>query len=430
MAQSSDDLLRRHADLLLIETNDVLRKGAFVCIVLGYSASAAILVMIYSGMLRDFTIPTLWALSGGTISVAVYVLARNRLIRGWVEYLVVIFFVLMPTALFIVSHFLLPSGTATYVTGPASYIYFFFIVLTGFLFNTRLSFFGGALSAVFYTLAVWVDRRHLADLSHPDPILLQDFASFPIYVFKGQMMLFAGIAMGFLAKTAKKILNDVLREEDEKRTIDRLFGQYVSPEVKTLLLSRKHAGEKRSVAVLFSDIRSFSTISESLAPEDIVLQLNQYLDRMVQCIQSNGGVVDKFIGDAIMATFGGLLDLPNPCASAVKAALAMQEEVSRLNRRWWEEGRPPFAIGIGIHYGEVLQGEIGSEFKKEYTVIGDAVNTASRIESLTKKHPYPVLFSDDVARHLPPEAASGMTDLGEVEVAGRLKTVRIFGIKP
>lgn len=429
MAVATPDILRRHAELLVMETNDVLRKGAFVCVVMGYSASAAILVMIYAGLLRDFAIPTLWALSGGTISVAVYILARRRWIRGWVEYLVVVFFVLMPTSLFIVSHFLLPSGAATYVTGPASYIYFFFIVLTGFLFNARLSIFGGALSAILYTSAVWIDRHALAGLSHPDPILLQDFASFPIYVFKGQMMLFAGIAMGFLAKTARKILNDVLREEDEKRTIDRLFGQYVSPEVKTLLLTRKQAGEKRSVAVLFSDIRSFSTISESLAPEDIVLQLNQYLDRMVQCIQSNGGVVDKFIGDAIMATFGGLLDLPSPCESAVLAARAMQEELSHLNRRWWDEGRPPFAIGVGIHFGEVLQGEIGSEFKKEYTVIGDAVNTASRIESLTKKHGFPILLSDDVARHLSPSASNGMVDLGEVEVAGRLKPVRVFGIK-
>lgn len=139
--------------------------------------------------------------------------------------------------------------------------------------------------------------------------------------------------------------------------------------------------------------------------------------------------MDKFIGDAVMATFGGLLDLSNPCESALQSALDMLRELKTLNREWWEKSWPPFAIGIGIHFGDVLLGSIGSEHKKEFTVIGDAVNTSSRLESLTKEHRFPVLISGDVFDRLEESSRASAVDLGLIEVKGKLQQIQVYGVR-
>lgn len=431
MQDKSANFFLQHSELITRSTNITMRRGAFLCALMGYSASAVIYLMQITGFISLMEIPLIWALCGATISVFVYILAWRDMIRGMYRYIVTVFFISMPTTLFIAAHFLLPSGAATYISGPASYIYFFFIVLTGFFFNARLSIFAGLLAALQYSAAFFIDRGYLDQMRHPDAMLLQDFTSSSIYMFKGQMMLFSGIAMAVLARHMRKLTGDILREEQEKQAIDRVFGQYVSKEIKEKILSRTEeaAGEKKNVVILFSDIRSFSSISEGLAPELTVRQLNEYLDCMVRCINENGGVIDKFIGDAVMAVFGGVLELENPCEAALQASLAMQRELQLMNRKWWEESLPPFSTGIGLHYGEVLQGSIGSKNRKEFTVIGDAVNTASRIESLTKDYPYPILISREIFDRLSEEFQSKAVFLGEVAVKGKSKEVSLYGVR-
>src|SRR5207302_1701624 len=145
-------------------------------------------------------------------------------------------------------------------------------------------------------------------------------------------------------------------------------------------------GRRREMSVLFSDIRGFTTVTENGEAEDIVAQLNEYFSTMVDVVFRHGGTVDKFVGDMVMALFGAPLDDANHAEHAVDAALEMIDELLKLNEKWTAEGRPSLDIGIGINTGPMIAGNIGSEAIMSYTVIGDAVNLGSRLESLNKQY--------------------------------------------
>jgi adenylate cyclase len=183
-------------------------------------------------------------------------------------------------------------------------------------------------------------------------------------------------------------------------------------------------GNTRELVVLFSDIRGFTTISESLSPEDIVESLNSFFSVMVEIIMDHGGIVDKYIGDAIMAFFGAPVRHENDPERATRVALKMIEALGQFNRKQVELGRPEFKIGIGINYGDVTIGNIGSERKMDYTVIGDMVNLTSRLEGLTKVYQKPVLLSHSVAKAVYKEIPCRLVD--RVRVKGKQQDTRIF----
>lgn len=170
------------------------------------------------------------------------------------------------------------------------------------------------------------------------------------------------------------------------RKLHKQFGQYVSPELVQQIVEQGVAmgGTRRRITVLFSDIRGFTTMSEKMVPEVLVMQLNEYLDAMTEVIIAEGGYVDKFIGDGILAIFGAPVEQKDAAWHAVKTATEMLERLETLNAKWRNEGRNEFRIGIGIHSGEAVVGNIGSWRKLEYTAVGDTVNTASRVEAMTK----------------------------------------------
>jgi class 3 adenylate cyclase len=206
------------------------------------------------------------------------------------------------------------------------------------------------------------------------------------------------IAKGELHVRAELVRNDefgvVGRHFDDMATglqerdfIKNTFGQYVAPEVVQRMISgRSEAlhGQRRHAAVMFTDVRGFTTLSEAMSPEEVVTLLNDYLDRMTAVITKRGGRIDKFIGDAIMCDWGTLGDAPDPERAAVDTALAMQRELAAWNAERALKGAPALSIGTAIHAGPVVAGSIGSARKLEYTVIGDAVNVASRLEGLCK----------------------------------------------
>jgi class 3 adenylate cyclase len=246
-----------------------------------------------------------------------------------------------------------------------------------------------------------------------------------------------GLGLGAVDFITKPINPDLVRARvrnhlELKRSRDFLrnvFGQFVSAEVRDKIISEQNrlVGERKLVAVLFSDIRSFTAYSERHEPERIVTQLNEYFERMVRCITAEGGVVDKFFGDSVMAVFGGLIDVENPCECALRAAVAMRASLRELNEAWSEKGFAPFDNGIGLHYGTVLQGTIGSSARKEFTIIGDAVNTAARLEALTKEHELSILCSTDLGERLSEEARAGLVDLGQVPIRGRSTSLGLLG---
>jgi adenylate cyclase len=204
----------------------------------------------------------------------------------------------------------------------------------------------------------------------------------------------------------------------------------VSPEVAAQLVREGAAlgGEEREVTILFCDLRGFTPLSEGLEPRELVTLLNRYLDRMSSAIESQGGVIDKYIGDEIMALFGAPVGAPDSADRAVRASLSMRAALAKLNQELATEGRPPLAFGIGINTARVVAGNIGSHRRLNYSVIGDGVNLAARLQTLTRRPE----FSADILISEPTRAALGgryaLRDLGEAEVKGKSRAVRIHAV--
>ena len=218
--------------------------------------------------------------------------------------------------------------------------------------------------------------------------------------------------------------------EYERRQLKHAFGKYVSPQVLTEILAHPEmvslGGEKREVTVLFSDIRSFTTLSEQTTPEELVDILNDYFTEMTDAILEEGGVLDKYIGDAIMAFWGAPLPDPDQADAAVRASKQMVQRLESLNARLKKDGKPIIANGIGLYTGPAIAGNIGSEKRFDYTVIGDTVNVASRLEGLTKGYETTLIIGESTKDAL--TDTTGVTYLDETQVKGREKPLKIYSV--
>ena len=201
------------------------------------------------------------------------------------------------------------------------------------------------------------------------------------------------------------LMSDFARERAEKSRVRRTLERYVSHNVVREILDHPKlyaealGGVIKPVSILFSDIRGYSTVSARTDPQALVAQLNEYLTAMVDCVFRHGGTLDKFIGDAVMAVWGNTLSegVREDATNAVRAALEMKSELARLNRSWRERGLPELRIGLAINHGPVVVGNIGSEQRMEFTVVGDAVNTSWKLQEMTKTLGWDLLVGEKVA---------------------------------
>ncbi len=222
-------------------------------------------------------------------------------------------------------------------------------------------------------------------------------------------------------------------EGKEKKKIRNILGQYVSPAMLSDVLDKNkddylkaEIGTKEVLTMFFSDIRGFTSISEKYSEEKVVEVLNSYLSGMVDIIFNNQGTLDKFIGDAIMAFWGAPVKIDDHHYKAVISAIQMLAALEECNRENEEKGLPHLQIGIGIHTGEVILGNIGSEQMLDYTVIGDNVNLTSRLEGLTKNYNCSIIISQDTYEHVKDRIACKIVDY--VKVKGKEKPIRIFEV--
>jgi adenylate cyclase len=218
---------------------------------------------------------------------------------------------------------------------------------------------------------------------------------------------------------------DGLQERDKLRNT---LGKYMTEELVQHLLAGKVelGGKQLEVTIMFCDLRDFTTFSESRSAHDIVEVLNEYFTEMVDCVMSEGGVVDKYIGDNIMAVFGAPVSRPDDAVRAVRATVKMREALKLLNARFEASGRATLRFGIGLHTGPVVAGNIGSAKRMEYTVIGDAVNLASRLESKTKELATDLLISQATYERAKDTCVAEAA--GEIHVKGRTQPVSIYKV--
>jgi len=221
----------------------------------------------------------------------------------------------------------------------------------------------------------------------------------------------------------------VLAQKREQK-IRNIFQKYVPKDVIEQFLKSPEGmlvGENRDLSILFSDIRSFTTISESMKPDELVNSLNRYFEAMVEIMYRHHGIVDKYIGDAIMGLFGAPVKHEDDALASVQAALEMRDALDVFNERQRAGGFPEFHTGVGINFGEVTVGNIGTEKKMDYTVIGDNVNLASRLEGLTKQYHQGIIISESLHERVKDKVPCRLLDL--VTVKGKTRGVKIYGVQ-
>ena len=248
------------------------------------------------------------------------------------------------------------------------------------------------------------------------------------YSNAGLVLPLAGAVAAVLTLGLFNVVVGWFAEGRARRAVVQLFGEYVSPAL-VEQMARDPASwqslesSNRELSILFADIRGFTRIAETMEPGALREYLNTFLTGMTEIIHAHRGTVDKYMGDAVMAFWGAPLEDPSHADHAVAAAMAMQAAAQRMSERFVARGQPPLAIGIGINTGVVRVGDMGSTLRRAYTVIGDAVNLASRLEGLTKHYEVPIIVGEATAAQCRQHA---FVELARVAVAGRVETVRVF----
>ncbi|HEX8790145.1 MAG TPA: adenylate/guanylate cyclase domain-containing protein [Polyangiaceae bacterium] len=306
---------------------------------------------------------------------------------------------------------------------PSAYLYFVFILLSTLRLDFALSTFTGLVAAVEYAaLALFWGS---ADTTVAEPVL----TSLPQHLAKAVILLVAGIAAGFVAGRLRGSFSRAIQSLEERARILGVFGQHVSPEVVQRLVGSgtdsqgETKSEQREVCVMFLDIRGFTAFAEKRSPEEVVAYLNAIFDDAVEAVVAHHGIVNKFLGDGFMAVFGvSGDDGSGACSEAVAAGLEVLDRIDKLV----QAGKiPATRVGLGLHAGPAVVGNIGSARRKEYTVIGDVVNLASRVEALNKELGTQMLITEEVWRN---SGRSEETPLSRapLHVRGREMPVRIF----
>ncbi|MGJ4754103.1 adenylate cyclase [Leptospira kmetyi] len=302
---------------------------------------------------------------------------------------------------------------------PAVMIFFVFIILSVLRLEFWLSAFTGFVAgAELFILAYYYIPRN------PVPMPVQFFNSFAPFISKGVLFTFSGVAAGLVGHQLKRSLISAISAVQEKNKVVGMFGQYVSPDVVDKLLEQKNENfsEFKSVCIMFLDIRNFTRFSEKRAPGEVIDYLNYIFTHLIDIVNQHNGMINKFLGDGFMAVFGApLSDGSNDVKNAVDASREILKKIEFLN----QEGKiPETSIGIGLHTGEAMTGNVGSETRKEYTIIGDVVNLASRVEQLNKQFGTKLLVTQAVYDDIK-ETISGK-HLSSIQVKGREEPVDVY----
>jgi len=313
------------------------------------------------------------------------------------------------------------SGQILILKAPAALTYFIFIVLSTFRLNYKLSVFTGTLAAAEYIFISYFYTNYapeIAEITYPALTEMQ-------YLGQGLIMIITGVAAAFVSNLIKKKMIASWKSIQEKNEIIDLFGQQISPEIVKNILDKRHelSGTRQNVCIMFLDIRQFTPFVEHHQPEEVVNYLNTLFGFMIDIVQSHNGVINQFLGDGFMATFGAPVKTGNSSMHATKAAIKIIRTLERKNK---EGSIPGTRIGIGLHYDEAVTGNIGSSARKQYSITGRVVIMASRIEQLNKKYSTDLLISKEVYEQLTHSIRKYFEWLDDIRVKGSERPISIY----
>jgi len=346
-----------------------------------------------------------------------HLIKKNRKALDFWQYLSAFVETSIPSAGMIVGSLFL--GPVYTLFTPATLVYPLFIVLSALRLNFRLCVFTGAVAGIEYLLlALYFLNK--ASNSAIEPIL----SGTPHHVFKAFLLFLTGVVTGLVTLQVKKRILNSFAVIEERNRISRTFGEYVSPAVMDTLLALKPdlRSENKNICVMFLDIRNFTAFAEKRSPEEVVQYLESLFEFMIEIVNRHHGIINKFLGDGFMAVFGAPLSNGRDCADALEAA---QEILDRVSQEAEQGTILPTRVGIGLHAGEAVTGSIGSALRREYTVIGDVVNLAARIEKLNKQFGSQLLISEMVWQNVS-EDLVGAIPMGHVQVRGREEAIQLY----
>jgi len=381
--------------------------------------------LAFHGNFKGFLITLIVVAGLNIVCLLVELALINRVIRkqgnvsGLLQYLSAFIETSIPTAGMVVgSMFLGPVYT---LFTPAAFIYPIFIVLSALRLDLRLCIFTGAVAGLEYSALAMVLISSASSFG-VEPILVGT----PHHLFKGFLLFATGVVTGLVTVQVRRRIVKSFEMVEERNRIRRTFGEYVSPVVMDKLLTLKPdlKSEKRNVCVMFLDIRNFTSFAEKRAPEEVVDYLESLFEFMIEVVNRHHGVINKFLGDGFMAVFGAPLSDGSDCLNAIAAA---QEILTRVDVEVAQGTVLPTRVGIGLHAGEAVTGSIGTALRREYAVIGDVVNLASRIEQLNKQFGSQFLISETVWE----AALDSLGDaqpMGAVQVKGRQAPIQIYQV--
>lgn len=298
-----------------------------------------------------------------------------------------------------------------------SMLYFIFIAASTLRLDFTLSVFTGAMAACEYLVLAYAVLP--LDAESGTPVLV------PLYhLTRAVIMLLAGVVAGLVALRLRSKFRSAMSEAASRERVTNLFGQHVSPAVVERLLESptEFRGETREICVMFLDFRNFTANARNRPPEEVVEYLNSAFAFMIEAVDRYGGFINKFLGDGFMAVFGAPLSDPAPARHGVAAA---REILAEIDQRGLSDGPWPLKVGIGLHIGAAVTGNVGSPRRKEFTAIGDTVNLASRLEQLTKEYGARLIVSDAVKTALGDESGAAIP-LDAVTIKGYAMPVHVW----
>jgi adenylate cyclase len=348
-----------------------------------------------------------------------YRIKKGKTFNPLLRYLNVSFEISVPTVLILlVSQNIIPIYA---MTTPIVFFYFIFIVLSTLELDFKISLFTGAFAAIqFFLLSLYFQGQSDMESVIPTYRITAPF------VGKAGIMFLTGIIAGLVAHEIRKRIVNSYKILEERNRIERIFGQQISSKLVTeLLKDKKEMTSKRAfVCIFFLDIKDFTPFSEGKTPEQIIRYQNDVFEGMIEIINEHNGLINQFMGDGFMATFGAPISSQNDCQDAVNAALSISKMIEEKNIQGLI---PETQIRIGIHAGEAITGNVGTSIRKQYSITGNVVILASRLEQLNKKYESTILISREVYDKTDQKLLP-VREIGPVQVKGRQKPIEVFQI--